>query len=312
MFQVIHTRYDHEEGDPYGKSFFFGSRRSWRQLGMMEDSLVINRLTKTSKRYVYHIPIDKGITPVDRRKIIEEHKRELKKNKLIDTNGKFNIKRNPLADNEDIFMPTYPDNPSKVELLDRGGFEGTLDDIKYIQTKVIMPTKVPKAYMGLEADVRSKATLSWQDVEFARMIRSIQKLFASFQRRVLDLQLILLGIVPEEGLYFIVYPAISFVDEKVKIAIQQIKWQIAVSAKQDLGIPTEWLLRNVVGLDDQAVNDILAMGIEEPVKVEPNPDQKKKAREAVMQNMQLQSELMDLKYMLQTISREKLNQPVEL
>lgn len=323
-WQVVHIRHDYQRGNLYGRSFFFAARRPWRLLQMMEDGIVMNRLVRAVDRLVYYIPIEKGTDEEEAKRIVEDAKDSMQRTSVVDANtGKLDLRKSPLADDEDIFVGTNAENPAKVERLMASGNIGQLKDVEYVQNKMFMATSVPKSYLGLERDVNAKATLGWQDIEYARMCRHIQKTIAGSQRRVYDLQLVLLGRTPDKELYQVEYPAISFIDEEMKASIEQMKWNIAVVAK-GMNIPLEWILLNILKLTDEQAQEIITMMGPEPAPQQipgpqipgmipmgqPSPVALRNAREQIFQNERMVKAIQELHDMIVVIQDERLNQPV--
>lgn len=322
-WQVIHTRFRHQRGDLYGRSFFFNSRRPWRQLAMMEDGVCIRYLTRAGKRFAFYIPVPKNAQPDEKRKLVENAIQKLKRRSTVDSDGKMDLRRNPIADDEDFYIPVEDgaEGRARVDMLDTGGMNDNLAPVMYFRDKVVLPTRVPKAYMGLEQDTRGRAMLGWQDVEFGRVVRSVQKTIAGFQRKLYDLELRLHGITPEDDLYWVKYPPISFVDEQMKVAVEQLRWQVAQVAKTQLGIPLRWLLAEVIGLSEEDQAEIL--NNLEPVQQQQQGfgggppqqaiSQKDAAaiKESVFTNMRLQSEISDLKGRIKLVLAEGLHRPLE-
>lgn len=162
--------------------------------------------------------------------------------------------------------------------------------------------------------------LGWQDIEFARVVRSVQKQMASFQCKLYDTELRLHGVKPERDLYTVKYPPISFIDEQMKVAVEQTRWTIAQLANTQLGIPKRWLLENILHLSEEDVEEV--MSNLEPTQAQQAPGQfgggagqfgqreMGAVKEAVYTNLRLQSELVDLKAKIKAVLTEKLNQPL--
>jgi hypothetical protein len=334
-WQVVHTRFRHERGNLYGNSFYKKSRRPFRQLAMMEDGCVIRRLTKSGKKYAFYIPVPKNAQPEEKKKVVEEAIRRLKRRASVDANGKLDLRRSPLAEEEDIYIPVEEgaEGRAKVEVFDPGGINDNLNDVVFFRDKVLLPTNVPKAYLGLEADTRGRAMLGWQDINFGRNIRTIQKLMAGAQRKVYDVELILKGVIPTQDLYTVKYPPISMVDEQMKLAVEQAKWTLAQTAKTSLGIPLKWLLENIVKLPEKDV-EFLVANLEEPQSQSQGwgggggwgsggggfsggqggfgERDMRAIKDSVYSNMRLQGELFDLREKLRVIVQERLLEPVEV
>jgi hypothetical protein len=323
-WQVIHTRFRHIRGNLYGRSFFFNSRRPWRQLSMMEDGVCIRYLTRAGKRLAFYIPVPSKAQPEEKKRIVRDAIRQLKRRSIVDTDGKMDLRRSPMADDEDYYIPVEEgaEGRAKVEMLDSGGMNDNLAPVTYFRDKVLLPTRVPKAYMGLEQDTRGRAMLGWQDIEFARVVRSVQKQMASFQAKLYDTELRLHGVQPERDLYKIKYPPISFIDEQMKVTVEQTRWTIAQIANTQLGIPKRWLLENILHLAEEDVEEVMSSLEPTQAQQQQGPGQfgggagqfgakeMGAVKEAVYTNMRLQSELVDLKAKIKTVLTEKLNQPL--
>jgi hypothetical protein len=102
---------------------------------------------------------------------------------------------------------------NKVSVLDtsNSGF-WNITAIEYWRNKFISATGVPKAHLGLEAEINAKATLQWQDVRFARTVRRIQSLLSEFISNLIDLEFLLHGIDPRTVPYKIEWVSPSLLD----------------------------------------------------------------------------------------------------
>lgn len=311
QWQVVHSRYDHKRGNLYGRSFFRTARRPWRLLQLMENGVVINRLIKAVDRYVFYIPIPKGSGEVETKLIMDQVKSDLKRRDIVDANtGKINFGKATFADDEDFFIATTKDNPAKIERLQGATITGELGDVEYMQNKVIMSTPVPKSYLGLERDVNAKATLSWQDIQYARTIRKIQKEMATFQRKIYDRQLVALGIVLSDDLYTIKYPPVSFVDERMKVEVEQLKWNIVVLAN-GVNIPMQWLLSEIIGIDEEKIEELALLMKDKEDKERDavtNSKSLKMTKEKVFNNLRLIQQVNDLRDKITVVREEKLGQ----
>jgi len=314
-WQVVHFRHDHQRGNLYGRSFFFHGRKPWRSLHAMEDGVVMNRLTRAVDRLVYMIPLPDNADEEERALIIARAKRQLKRRSVVDPNtGRMDFTKASIADDSDIFIGV--DNKGrdivKVERLGSSDVTGKLGDVEYFQNKVMMSTGVPKAYLAVERDVNAKATLSWQDIQYARIVRGVQKTAASGQRKIYDVQLVLDGIVPEKDLYKVIYPAISFVDEQMKMEIERLRWEIAVLAK-GMNLPVRWILIELLGRTEEEAEEIVAeMGPQVPTgSAQPTGEALDSARIAAFTNPRLAQMISELRDVVRVVQAERLNRQAE-
>jgi len=314
-WQVIHLRHAHQRGARYGRSFLFHARRPWRLLEPMEDNVVNTRYTRSSDILAVTIPLPPNCTSDEAERIVSKFIRKLKKRRVVDSNGKVDWRRAPLPDSADIVIgQPSGENVAKatIQRLGVSGALGEVTDVKYFQRKLLTATGVPPSYLGIEESVNAKATLSWEDLNFAREIRAIQKEMAWFQRQLYNRQIVLLGGAPEKDLYRIVYPAISMVDEELKMSVEQMRWTIFGQARGS-GIPVRWLLRRIIGLSEEDVEELYAMGLrDEPGTSEKPPvGAEEHARDRVFRDMRLANDIQTLRDMIRVIRRERLNRPLE-
>ena len=313
-WQVIHLRHNHQRGDLYGRSFWFSSRYPWRLIKMMEDGVVMGRLISAIEELVYKIPMPKNMNPRDADKEMQKQIDKLRRKKQVDESGKISVRSKATPDRTEIFMATVDGLPEpSVERLRGSSIIGELRDVEYIQNKLFTSTGVPKSYLGLERDVNSKATLSWQDIQYARQLRKIQKEAAWFQHQVYDRQLLMLGYIPEKDLYTITYPPISFIDEELKTTIMNLKWEIALIAQQ-MRLPLDWVLKNIVDIPVDEVDDIVANIVVTPEPDTKIPDSKEEMslRDKVFSDMRLMRNINEFKAMLKVIIKDRLHKSVDL
>jgi len=314
FWQVRHLRHNHKRGCQYGRSFYFNARKPWRYLRTMEDGVLMTRVNRADDHLVFSIPAPRNASPAKLKNLILEAKRNLKRRNVMDSStGQIDSRSRPLPDGNDFYITVPPEGQgAKVERLSASGVLGELRDVEHFQNKIFMATGVPKSYLGVERDVNAKATLSWQDIEFARMLRKIQREMAAFQRSVYDFQLTMMAIPPVKGLYEVIYPPISFVDEQMKMTVEALKWQIAGQAKTALRMPTRWLLQNIIKIPEDEIEEILvAIRAEpEPAQVAPQlPGGQPFTREHALRDMELANELSNIRDMIMVVQSERLNKP---
>src|SRR4030067_1604850 len=107
--------------------------------------------------------------------------------------------------------------------------------------------KVPKAFMGVEKDVKAKATIVEEDIQFARTVGRLRKGLRRGLSQIFDYQLILKGIAPVRGLYQIVFAPISMVDEMRKWTTEKLKAEVAKIYSTDMSLLSDrYILKNFV------------------------------------------------------------------
>jgi len=175
--QIIHFRLFTSDPYfyPYGKSIAALAVRIFRSLKMMEDAMIIYRLSRAPERRIFYV--DVGNLPTNKAEIfIEKLKQKFKKEKYYNTQvGGVDERYNPLSMDEDFFVPTRQGGGTKIETLRGAENLGEVDDVKYFRDKLLAVLKVPKDYI-VEKDQspERKANLSQLDVKFARTIIRVQ------------------------------------------------------------------------------------------------------------------------------------------
>lgn len=104
-YQIAHFRLlGAGERLPYGCSVFEKVRRTFKQLFMMEDAMMVYRITRAAERRIYRVPVG-NVPPEDVPQILEAFANNVKKKKLVDPKtGDINFKYNVASMDEDIFI----------------------------------------------------------------------------------------------------------------------------------------------------------------------------------------------------------------
>lgn len=177
--QIIHFRLHTSDPGfyPYGKSVAAAAVRAYRSLKLMEDAMLIYRLSRAPERRIFYI--DTGNLPGHRAEMfIENIKQKFKKDKFWNTARETpDARYNPMSFDEDFFVPVRNGSQgTKIETLPGAQNLGEVDDVKYFRDKVLASLKIPKDYV-VEKDKspERKANLSQLDVKFARTVKRVQQ-----------------------------------------------------------------------------------------------------------------------------------------
>ncbi len=257
-WQIIHFRMiGNDSFLPYGQSIIEPARRIWRQLILIEDAMLVYRIVRSPERRVFYMDVG-NVAPDQIETFMEQIKTKLRRNQVVDpTTGRVDLRYNPLSVDEDYFIPIRGDKSSKIETLPGGQFTGDIDDVQYIQNKLFAALKVPKAYLGYEADLGSKATLAQQDVRFARTIERIQKIVISELNKIAIIHLFLLGYKGSDLTDFeIKLSNASTVAEQQKLELWRMRFEIAGSAAEGV-LDRGTIYRKIFNLSDEEIEQVL-------------------------------------------------------
>lgn len=179
---------------PYGVSYLNAARRHWRMLSLMEDMMLIYRLERSFERRVYKIFVG-AIDDADVQGYVERIANEFKRTPIIDpVTGQVDLRKNILSIDQDIFIPVRDESaPTPIDTLAAGQNMTALDDIKFVQNKVMTALRIPKSFLNFEEGVGDGKNLALMDIRFTRTVNRIQQAFLMELTKVASIHLFLLG-----------------------------------------------------------------------------------------------------------------------
>ena len=179
---------------PYGCSYLNSARRHWRLLSLMEDMMLIYRLERSIERRVYKIYVG-AIDDADVQAYVENIANNFKRTPIIDPmTGQIDLRKNILDVSQDLFIPVRDANaPTPIDTLPAAQNLTAIDDIKYIQNKVLTALRIPKSFLNFEENAGDGKNLALMDIRFTRVINRIQQAFLMELTKVASIHLYLLG-----------------------------------------------------------------------------------------------------------------------
>tara|TARA_B100000902_G_scaffold7337_3_gene9429 strand:- start:4459 stop:6051 length:1593 start_codon:yes stop_codon:yes gene_type:complete len=171
------------------------------QLRMIEDSLVIYRLSRAPERRIFYI--DVGNLPKNK---AEQYLREVMgryRNKLVyDANtGEIKDDKKFMSMLEDFWLPRREGGRgTEITTLPGGQNLGELEDVKYFQKKLYKALNVPSSRLETETtfNIGRAAEITRDEVKFQKFIARLRKRFSELFHDLLKTQLILKGVVTLE------------------------------------------------------------------------------------------------------------------
>lgn len=161
---------------PYGVSALNKARRHFRMLSMMEDMMLIYRLDRSIERRVFKINVG-AIDEADVQAYVQEIANNFKRKPIIDPlTGQIDLRKSFMNVTEDFFIPTRDDNAANpIETLQGAQNLTAMDDIKFVQNKVLTALRVPRSFLNFEETSGDGKNLSLLDVRFTRTVNRIQQ-----------------------------------------------------------------------------------------------------------------------------------------
>jgi hypothetical protein len=171
------------------------------QLRMIEDSLVIYRLSRAPERRIFYI--DVGNLPKNK---AEQYLREVMgryRNKLVyDANtGEIKDDKKFMSMLEDFWLPRREGGRgTEISTLPGGQNLGELEDVKYFQKKLYKSLNVPNSRLETETtfNIGRAAEITRDEVKFQKFVARLRKRFGELFTDLLKTQLILKGIISIE------------------------------------------------------------------------------------------------------------------
>ena len=242
---------------PYGASVLEGARRIWRQLVLIEDAMLVYRIVRSPERRVFYIDVGNA-NPDEIPLLMEQARSTLRSQQIIDkTTGRVDLRYNPLSVDEDYFIPVRgTDSGTRIDTLQGGQNTATVEDVQYIQRKLFAALKVPKAYLGYDEMLSSKATLAQEDIRFSRTISMIQRTIISELNKVAIIHLAANGWEGDDLLNFSLRLSNpSTVAQQQKLELYRTRFEIAGSVPEGL-LSRMWIQKNIIGLSSEEILQI--------------------------------------------------------
>jgi hypothetical protein len=241
---------------PYGKAMIEGGRRTWKQLQLMEDAMLIHRIMRAPDKRKFKIDIG-NIPPAEVDTYMNRIIDRSKKTPLVDPKtGDYNLRYNMMNITEDFYLPVRgKDSGTEIETMQGLQFNA-IEDIEYLRKKLLAAFKVPKSFIGYEEDINGKATLAAQDVRFARTIERIQRIMVSELTKIAIIHLYVQGFTDEKLVNFelsLTNPSTLYEQEKINIWKEKFGLAQQMTGGQTILLSQDWVYNHILELSDDEI-----------------------------------------------------------
>ena len=237
------------------------------QLRMMEDSLVIYRISRAPERRIFYIDVGnlpKGKAEEYLRGIMNQYR-----NKLV-----YDAKTGDIRDDkkhmsmlEDFFLPRREGGRgTEISTLPGGENLGQIDDIIYFQKKLYRSLNVPLNRLEQEAQFSLGRTteITRDEVKFKKFVDRLRKRFSDLFYQLLKTQLLLKGVITKEDWNEwkedIVFDFIedNYFSELKQAEIWRERFDMLGSVDEHIGkfISNEWVRKNILRFTDEEIEDM--------------------------------------------------------
>jgi hypothetical protein len=171
------------------------------QLRMIEDALVIYRISRAPERRIFYI--DVGNLPKIKAEQYLKDVMNRYRNKLVyDANtGEIRDDRNHMSMLEDFWLPRREGGRgTEITTLPGGSNLGEIDDIQYFRTKLYRSLNVPISRLEAESgfSLGRSTEITRDELKFTKFVQRIRKKFSPIFTDILKTQLLLKGIIASE------------------------------------------------------------------------------------------------------------------
>ena len=171
------------------------------QLRMIEDSLVIYRISRAPERRIFYI--DVGNLPKIKAEQYLKDVMNRYRNKLVydASTGEIKDDRNHMSMLEDFWLPRREGGRgTEITTLPGGSNLGEIDDIMYFQRKLYRSLNVPISRMEAEQNfsLGRSTEITRDELKFTKFVQRLRKKFTVLFHDLLRTQLVLTGVIAEE------------------------------------------------------------------------------------------------------------------
>ena len=247
------------------------------QLSMMEDSLVIYRISRAPERRIFYI--DVGNLPKGKAEEYLNNTMNRYRNKIVydPTTGAIRdekIHRNVM---EDFWLPRREGGRgTEIDTLPGGQNLGEIEDIQYFQQKLYKALNIPMSRLT-EADAFSigrSSEITRDELKFQKFINRIRVKFSNLFYEALKRQLILKKIIKsdewntiKDGIVF-AYSRDNYYAELKDSEILRERIEMVQMMDEYIGLfwSKDWIRRNILKLNDDDIKQIAKDNKKDPLK----------------------------------------------
>ncbi len=276
-FRVVHWRLPDGSDSIYGRSIMEAARRTWRQVRLMEDSIVIYRISRGAERRVFYVNVG-NLAEDEAEGYIRNLMAKFRKKSFINPRtGEIDEKANPLAWDEDFYIPIQDNKDNtRIEQLPGGQNMGEIEDLKWFRQKIDSEMKIPTSYLSRDGAFDAKAGLSQQDIRFSRTIERLQRAFVEGLNKICFIHLMLRGFNFRQITSFTLrMTPPSALSELLRLDAMSAKLEIVSTARATEILPDIYILTEIMGFGEDEANELLQLKLQQ--------DQQKMQAEAAAQ-----------------------------
>jgi len=261
-------------------SYLHKAMKPINQLRMLEDAMVIYRITRAPERRVFYV--DVGNLPKTK---AEQYLRNIMnkfKNKMVYDASTGNVKdrKETMSMLEDFWLPRREGGKgTEVETLPGGQNLGDMEDVIYFQKKVYQALHVPSTRMDSETmfSFGRSGEVSRDEMKFNKFVHKLRKKFSDLLYHLLRTQLLAKGVITKqewnvfaENIDFVFSDDGYFSEVKsIEILNGRIEMLDSIQNTEIIGkyLSHEWVRKNVLMQSEEEI-EVIDKVIEDELKID--------------------------------------------
>jgi hypothetical protein len=275
-FRILHWKIPSSEYAPYGKSILDPVITPLEELRLLEQSLLIARISRAPERRLYYVNVgdaagEKGIA------LAREIVKGLKRKSILDKGNGSKLESNVdfFGASEDVVVPFRRDEErSTIESLPQLNDPGQLQDLEFIRDRIFPGLGIPRQYLFDDTFANANTNLSNKSVQFAKRIRRIQKYFLYQVYKIAYIELKLRGVNQKDYIdLLITMNNPSNVDIRERLETESNKWNLISSMKsmnaEKVFYNDFYIYQQVLGLNYEEVLQLMVQNIAQEKSINP-------------------------------------------
>ena len=237
------------------------------QLRMMEDALVIYRISRAPERRIFYI--DVGNLPKPKAEAYLKDVMSRYRNKVVydGSTGEVKDDRNQVSMLEDFWLPRREGGRgTEITTLQGGQNLGEMADVEYFKEKLYRSLNIPQSRLMSDSgfNMGRSAEITRDEIKFTKFIQRIRKRFTGLFQDLLKTQLILKGIMTPEDWDVVKEKIIyNFNDDNhffelkdAELLKERVEQLTAVSEYVGTYFSVEWIRKNVLKQSPEEIEEI--------------------------------------------------------
>jgi len=247
---------------PYGRSLLDPISYTYKNLKLMEESVLVYRITRAPERRVFYIDVGE-LPPQKAEKYLNDIRTKFVRKNFFDPNtGEVNNEYNPLSLQEDIYIPRRPNGAqTEIDTLQGAQNLDQLSDVDMFRQQIVQGLKVPVSYLktGQEegASVYNDGrvgTAYIAEIRFATYIEQLQSMFIEQFEKYFRKYLKKRGIETKIDFYVTMTPPSSYKEYKEnELDLSRISNYTQLSSNQEFS--HEFLMKKYLKWSNEEIEE---------------------------------------------------------